>query len=103
MDENDVIEEPIDEEPPAPIVIEPTKPEVNVELPPARITIEPSASGQWLSRREVLNVTVINQANTNLQRLYELLDIVPESMKEVILKAIEIAERGYGIAIESLD
>ena len=103
IDEDETFEEPVDEELPAPIVVEPTKPEVNVELPPARITVEPGASGQLLSKKEELNVTVINQANLNIQRLYELLDIVPESTRAVILKAIEISERGYGIAIESLD
>jgi len=102
IDEDEVPEEPIDEELPAPIVVEPTKPEVNAELPPARITVEQGTSGQWLNKREELNVTVINQANTNIQRLYELLDIVPESTREVILKAIEISERGYAIAIDSL-
>jgi len=88
--------------PTEPLVVQPTKPEVNVEIPPTQITIEP-ASGQWLSKREELNVTVNNQAVTNIQRLYELLDIVPESTREVILKAIEISERGYGIAIDSLN
>ncbi|MFC1948497.1 DUF5667 domain-containing protein, partial [Chloroflexota bacterium] len=91
IDEDEVPEEPIDEELPAPIVVEPTKPEVNVELPPARITVEPGTSGQWLNKREELNVTVINQANINIQLLYELLDIVPESIRGVILKAIAIS------------
>ena len=89
--------------PAAPIVVQPTKPEVNVEIPPAKITIEPASTRHWLSKREELNIMVINQANTNIQRLYELLDTVPESTREIILKAIEISERGYGIAIESLD
>lgn len=89
--------------PPAePIVVQPTKPEVNVEIPPSRIIIEPSSADQELSKREELNVTVINQANTNIQNLYKLLDTVNESTREIILKAIEISERGYGIAIESL-
>lgn len=88
---------------PPPIVVAPTKPEVNVEIPPARITIESAASDQWLTKKEELNITIINQASTNIQRLYELLDKVPESAREVILKAIEISERGYGVAIESLE
>jgi hypothetical protein len=85
-----------------PIIVQPTKPEVNVEIPPTKITIEPASSKQWFSKREELNVTVINQAYTNIQSLYELLDKVPESTREIILKAIEISEAGYGIAIESL-
>jgi hypothetical protein len=90
-------------EPPAePIVVQPTKPEVNVEIPPSKITIAPAESGQWFSKKEELNITVNNQAVTNIQSLYELLDTVPESVREVILKAIEISERGYEIAIESL-
>ncbi|UCC16510.1 MAG: hypothetical protein JSU58_09105 [Dehalococcoidales bacterium] len=102
-DEGIVSEESVDEETaPAPVAAESTEPEVNTELPPARIILEPETSGQWLSKREELNVTVINQANINIQRLYELLDTVPESTREVILKAIEISERGYGIAIDSL-
>jgi hypothetical protein len=90
--------------PPAePIIVQPTKPEVNVEIPPTKITIEPASANHGLSKREELNVTVVNQANTNIQNLYELLDKVPESTREIILKAIEISERGYGIAIESLE
>jgi hypothetical protein len=90
--------------PPAePIVVQPTKPEVNVAIPPTRITIEPASAGHSLSKREELNVTVINQANTNIQNLYKLLDTAPESTRDAILKAIEISERGYGIAIESLE
>ena len=88
---------------PSPIVVQPTKPEVNVEIPPTKITIEPASADHWLSKKEELNVTVINQANTNIQDLYKLLDTVPESTREVILKAIEISERGYEIAIESLE
>ncbi len=89
--------------PAEPIVVQPTKPEVNVEIPPTKITIEPASAGQGLSKREELNVTVNNQANTNIQNLYKLLDKVPESTREAILKAIEISERGYGIALESLE
>jgi hypothetical protein len=88
--------------PPAPIVVQPTKPEVNVEIPPTKITIEPASSKHWFSKREELNITVNNQAYTNIRSLYDLLDIVSESTREVILKAIVISERGYGIAIESL-
>lgn len=89
--------------PPAdPIVVQPTKPEVNVEIPPTKITIEPASTKHWLSKRDELNITVNNQAYTNIQSLYELLDKVPESTREIILKAIEISERGYGIAIKSL-
>jgi hypothetical protein len=91
------------ESPAEPIVVQPTKPEVNVEIPPTKITIEPASAGQGLSKREELNVTVNNQANTNIQNLYKLLDKVPESTREAILKAIEISERGYGIALESLE
>ena len=102
-DEDTIAEEPVDEEAaPSPIIVEPTDPEVNVELPPSRLIIEPMTSGEGLNKREELNLTVINQASTNIQSLYELLDTVPESTREVILKAIEISERGYGIAIESL-
>ena len=90
--------------PPAePIVVQPTKPEVNVEIPPTKITIEPASAKHWLSKREELNITVNNQAYTNIQSLYDLLDIVPESTREVILKAIMISERGYEIAIDSLE
>lgn len=113
-DEEKVDEEPVTEEigveesvdnesAPAPIIVQPTKPEVNVEIPPTRITVQPASSGQWLSQREELNLTVNNQAITNIQALYKLLDAVSESTREVILKAIEISERGYGIAIESLE
>jgi hypothetical protein len=91
------------ESPAEPIVVQPTKPEVNVEIPPTKITIEPASANHGLSKREELNVTVNNQANTNIQNLYKLLDKVPESTREAILKAIEISERGYGIALESLE
>ena len=101
MDEEVVDEE--SEPAPEPIVVQPTKPEINVEIPPTKITIEPASANHWLSKREELNITVNNQAITNIQSLYELLDTVPESTREIILKAIEISERGYGIAIESLD
>jgi len=102
-DEETVDEESESEPPPAPIVVQPTKPEVNVEIPPTKITIAPAESGQWFNKREELNITVNNQAITNIQSLYELLDTVPESIREVILRAIEISERGYENAIESLD
>ena len=109
-DEDTGSEEQTDEEtgdeeskpPPDPIVVQPTKPEVNVEIPPTKITIEPASANNWLSKRQELNITVNNQAITNILSLYELLDTVPESTREVILKAIEISERGYEIAIESL-
>ena len=102
-DENIAENQSAPESPAEPIVVQPTKPEVNVEIPPTKITIEPASANHGLSKREELNVTVNNQANTNIQNLYKLLDKVPESTREAILKAIEISERGYGIALESLE
>ncbi|UCD08603.1 MAG: hypothetical protein JSU79_09615 [Dehalococcoidales bacterium] len=103
-DEDIASEEPVDEESaPSPSVVEPIEPEIDVELPPTGLTVESLESGQWLSEKEELNITVINQANTNIQRLYELLETVPESARQVILKAIQISERGYWKAIDSLN
>ena len=102
-DEDTVVEETVGEDStPSAITVEPTKPEVTTELPPTNFFIEPSF-GQLLTKRDELNVLIINQANTNIQHLYELLSSVPESTREIILKAIQISEQGYGIAIDSLN
>ncbi len=74
----------------------------NVETPPTVIA-EPESTGHALSKKAELNITVINQANSNIQRLYDLLETAPESARAAIEKAIEISERGYEIAIESLE
>ncbi len=79
-------------------------PEITVELPPSAITVAPEVGTRDTSAdpRQILNTTLTNQAVTNLSRLYELLRIVPISIRPVIEKAIVLAEEGYNIAINSL-
>jgi hypothetical protein len=87
--------------PKATVVAEPS-PSVSVDVAPAEITVEPASPGMAKGKKAQLNVSVTNQANKNIQELRELLKIVPESAKPTIEKAIEMAERGYEIAINSL-
>jgi len=54
-------------------------------------------------RRVNLSVTMVNQANRNISQLRKILEIVPESARPAILRAIAIYEQGYENAIESLD
>jgi hypothetical protein len=56
-----------------------------------------------VDQRAELSVTVVSQANVNIPRLRALLDVVPESVKPAIQRAIDISEQGYQKAIESLD
>jgi len=58
----------------------------------------------WLTGtpKQQLNASIINQANSNIQRLRELLDVVPESVRPAIERAIALSEAGYEIAINSL-
>jgi len=56
-----------------------------------------------VDQRAELSVTVVSQANVNVSRLRALLDVVPESVKPAIQRAIDISEQGYQKAIESLD
>ncbi|MBN2239995.1 MAG: hypothetical protein JW712_09475 [Dehalococcoidales bacterium] len=74
--------------------------------PTPSILAEPevSAMDEWeADPRSVLNTAIINQASSNLNRLYQLLNTVPESIRPAIEKAIELSEQGYQIALESFE
>jgi hypothetical protein len=78
-------------------------PVTNEPARPASVTKVTGQGKTSNSRRDQLNTTVVNQANKNISRLRELLNIVPESARPAILRAIELSEQGYEIAIDSLD
>ncbi len=77
---------------------------VNAPAPQAvTVTAAPGTADDGITVRwQALNSTLIDQSVSNLNSLYELLNIVPDSIRPVIERAIALSEAGYNIAINSL-
>ena len=76
-------------------------PEATPAAATAALPLRTSENETETGPMSALNSSIIDQANTNINILNELLNTVPDSLKPLIQKAIELSRQGYDIAINA--